>query len=93
MRYRPRRKHTDFSAVLLSDAGPQQVVLRDVSATGMRATGLTGYVAPQAEVQLKIRDRSYDAVVIWARDRSVGLKFNRPLPADLNALVTRSLRG
>ena len=89
MKYRPRRKPTDSSAVLVTEGGEYRVTLRDASPEGVRASGVDGYVCPEAEVKLVVRNQGLPGQVAWVDGHTVGIKFDRVLPKDLVAWITR----
>ena len=90
MKYRPRRKPTDFDATLVTEGGQFPVTLRDATPEGVRASGMEGYVWPEAEVQLVVRNRNLPGQISWKDGHTVGIKLDRPLPKDLLTLITRS---
>jgi hypothetical protein len=89
MKFRMRRRRTDFPAILLTENGEERVVLRDVSPLGLCAAGLTRFVAIEAEVTLIIRLQRFAGKVAWSKDREIGLTLTTPLPGDVLRLVTR----
>ena len=89
MKFRIRRRRTDFPAVLLTENGEERVVLKDVSVNGLSATGLTHFVAAEAEVTLVIRQQRYPGKVAWSKDRDIGLALAKPLSPEVMRLVTR----
>lgn len=90
MQFRSRRKPTDYPAVLLTDDGELPVEVADANSDGIRARLPENVDLPvDAIVSLVLRGGRYPAVVVWSRDGSAGLAFQRPLPADALAIVTR----
>ena len=89
MKYRPRRKTTDFPILLLTETGEQRAEVHDISELGV-SVRLQGTAMEIGEVvSIELRDRQYGARVVWARKDEAGLTFNRPLPKDIYALVAR----
>ena len=88
MKFRMRRRRTDFPAVLRTESGVERVVVKDVAAKGLSATGLTHFVAAEAEVTLVIRQQRYPGKVAWSRDRDIGFALAKPLSAEVMRLVT-----
>ena len=90
MKYRARRKPTDFPVLLLTETGSQQVALLNVTLDGGRVRLNDMAVERDEIVTLKLRDRHFGASVIWTKGNEAGLTFSRKLPPDVFAIVSRS---
>ena len=75
MKYRPRRKPTDSSAVLVTEGGEYRVTLRDASPEGVRASGVDGYVCTDAEVKLMVRNQGLAGQVVRRCLRTSAVNF------------------
>ena len=93
MKYRPRRRPAEFDAVLSAESGEYPVKLRDVTSLGVKAAGVTGYVYPEGEIHLVVRNQRLPGSIAWVNEDTVGVRFNRPLPKDLEVLMVRGTGG
>ena len=93
MKYRSRRKPTDYNAVLVWNSSEYPVVISDASPTGVKVSGLGGYVAPEAEVCLVVSNQRLASAVQWVDRDVLGLRFLRPLDKKTLSVITRSLGG
>ena len=93
MKYRPRRKPTEFTAQLVIESGTFPVTITDATETGVKVRGLGGYVFPDADAELVVQDQRYPGSIKWVDGDVVGLGIKRPLPVRVLELVTRSTRG
>ncbi|NNE81861.1 MAG: hypothetical protein HKN18_16455 [Silicimonas sp.] len=59
MKYRQRRKPTDFKAVLIADDRRMPVTISDASPLGVKVSGLNGVLFPEAEVSLLVRTERF----------------------------------
>ena len=89
MKYRARRKPTDFQAVLVTEGGDYTVTLRDATPEGVRIDGVAGYVSTEAKVSLVIRNKRLPGMISWANGDTVGVKLDHPLTKDMLTLITR----
>ena len=89
MKYRPRRRPTEFDAVLIAESGDYDVKLRNVASNGVKVTGLKGYVCPEAEVKLIVRGRRLSGLVSWVDQDTAGVRLKMPLPKELVNLIAR----
>ena len=89
MKYRPRRRPADFDAVLSAESGEYPVKLRDVTAEGVKAAGVTGYVYPEGEIHLVVRNQRLPGWISWVDEDTVGVRLKTPLPKDLEVLIAR----
>ncbi len=93
MKYRERRKPTDFEVVLLTQASRKAVVVKDVSAKGIRIDPGNVHLEIEDDVEVEVRDRRYPSRVSWVKRGEAGLEFDRPLPADVIELVARARKN
>ena len=89
MKYRPRRKATDFPILLLTETGEQRGEVLDINEHGASVRYANTAIEIGELVTVELRGRKYGARVVWAREDEVGLTFTRPLPKDVHALVAR----
>ena len=84
--YRPMRHVARMGAQVVSDAGPAEVTLRDISRDGARIT--PGFwMARGSAVTLRVGDDELPAIVHWAREDAAGLRFlARPDPDTLRRI-------
>ncbi|MEM8801874.1 MAG: PilZ domain-containing protein [Pseudomonadota bacterium] len=87
MKYRPRRKPTDFSVFLLVGEDRVSLDVLNVSEKGMRVRQNGVLLIPDDEVFVEIRSRRYPSRVTWSREREAGLEFDQHLPPDFMAMV------
>ena len=93
MQYRPRRKPTDYSVTLLSDAGETTVLVVNITSDGARVrTDCAQQFMPETPVDVVLRGKRYAANVIWADQGEAGLDFVAPLPKDVLTLIARDSR-
>lgn len=90
MKYRARRKPTDFEVVLLAGQDRATLDVLNVSDRGMRVSQNGLLLIPDDRVQVEIRNARYSTRVTWSEEREAGLEFEQPLPPDVVALVARS---
>jgi hypothetical protein len=91
--YRPMRRLAQLGAEVISDAGPAEVTLRDISRDGAKIT--PGYwMAPGTAVTLKVGADELPAIVHWARKDAAGLRFlDRPDPDMLRRIEESDPNG
>lgn len=89
MRYRPRRKPTDFEITLLVGQDRVALDVLNVSDAGMRVRQNGLLLIPEDRVQVEIHKHRYPTRVTWSEEREAGLEFDRPLPPDVLAMVAR----
>lgn len=90
MKYRPRRKLTEFDVVLAWETGESTVTVLDVNSAGARVRLMNGTeLAEDLAVKMLLRGRGYRATVKWSRSGEAGLVFALPLPPDVLALLAR----
>lgn len=84
--YRPMRHLARMGASVVSDAGPADVVLEDISRDGAKIS--PGFwMAPGSAVTLKVGNDELPAIVHWARADAAGLRFlSRPDPDTLRRI-------
>lgn len=93
MRYRPRRRPTEFDAVLLAESGRYPVKLRNVGPDGVRVTEIDGLVFPDSDVTLEVHGKRLSGRVCWVDQHTAGVKLTTPLPKDLATLIARGTGG
>ena len=93
MKYRPRRRPTEFDAVLFAESGRFPVKLRNVGSDGVRVTGLEGLVFPDSNVTLEVHGKRLPGRICWVDQHTAGVKFNAPMPKDIATLIARSTGG
>lgn len=93
MKFRSRRRPTDFDAVLIAESGEHSVSLRNISPDGVKVTGLGGYLYPEAEVKLVVHGRPLPGRVCWVDQDTAGVKLKSPMPKDLLTRVARATGG
>ena len=89
MKYRQRRRLTEFDAVLSAESGDYPVQLRDLTPEGVKITGLGGYVCPEAEVDLVVRNRRLPGWISWVDHDVAGVRLKARLPKDIETLIAR----
>ncbi|MDA9865083.1 PilZ domain-containing protein [bacterium] len=89
MKYRQRRKPTDFPVVLLTTTGEQNCEISDVSEHGASLRHEDIEITAGELVSVKLRGREFGARVVWSHADEVGLAFTRPLPKDVYGLLAR----
>lgn len=89
MKYRQRRRPTDFDAVLSAESGEYAVKLRDLTPDGVKVAGLKGYVYPEAEISLIVRNQRLPGWISWVNEDVAGVRLKDPLPSNLETLITK----
>ncbi len=89
MKFRTRRRPTDFAIVLIAESGEYDVFLRDVSETGIKVSGIGRYVYPDAEIQLVIRKQRLPGRIKWVDQDVAGIELTSPFPSEIADLVLR----
>ncbi len=90
MKYRPRRKPTDFELLLVTEDGSQTVSVSDVSENGVRVKISHGIINADKDIFLELRGTRYPTRIAWAKGFELGLQFDKALPADVHALIARN---
>lgn len=89
MKYRQRRKPTDYDAVLSAESGDYPVTLRDVTAEGVKVAGVGGYIYPEGEIHLVVRNQRLPGWISWVDNGVAGVRLKNPLPRDIETLIVR----
>ena len=91
MKFRDRRRPTDFEVVLLTEAGQRSVPVLDVSRQGLRIRQDDELVLePEDDVTIQIRERDYPSRVTWTKSGEAGIEFDLPIPQDVHDLIARA---
>ncbi len=91
MRYRERRKPTEFEVTLQTSAGDVVAVVLDATAGGARLRTDGVALEPETTLYVKVRGQRHLAAVVWVRDDEAGLTFQHPLPPSVLALLRRDM--
>ena len=93
MKFRTRRRPTDFEIKLIAESGEYYVLLRDVSDTGIKVSGIGGYVYPDADIEIVIRRQRVPGRIKWVDRDVAGIELTSPLASEIAELVLRSNRA
>lgn len=64
----------------------------DVSTMGLRVCLTDLEVEPEDPVVVEFRGETYPSRVTWVKANEAGVEFDRPLPPDMHALISRSTK-
>lgn len=93
MKYRARRKHSDFGAEIHTEAGVLAARIIDITQEGARLRMPRSVYARDVDVKVMIRSTPHPAELIWQQNGDVGVKFDKPLCGDDVNAVLRRLRN
>ncbi|MEM7718733.1 MAG: PilZ domain-containing protein [Pseudomonadota bacterium] len=93
MQFRTRRRKTNFEVLIDSHGGELRATIVDVTERGGRLRLLTGHLAPNNSIALKIRGEDIAAQVVWAKAGEVGIAFDQILPLDVLATINQTMRS
>ena len=89
MKYRSRRKPTDYEALLCAESGDFPVTVQNVSAQGVNVIGLGGIVFPDSDVLLIVQHQRFPGRISWVHEDVAGVKLKAPLPPKIATLLSR----
>lgn len=89
MKYRTRRRPTDFETKLETQLGPRRACIVDATDEGIQVQLEMGNLDIGDLVDIVVNDRRYPATTIWAKEGNAGLKFDTILPPSIFALIAR----
>ncbi|MEL7152104.1 MAG: PilZ domain-containing protein [Pseudomonadota bacterium] len=92
MKYRTRRRMTQFEVTLHADGCPHSATILDVTERGARMRLGSGNLAPGTLVSMGIHGQTFEADVVWNKDSDIGVAFEGVLPLDVLAAINRNLR-
>jgi len=92
MKYRTRRRMTQFEVTLHADGCTRSATIVDVTERGARMRLGSGNLARGTLVSMGIHGQTFEANVVWNKDRDIGVAFKGLLPLDVLAAINRNLR-
>lgn len=92
MKYRTRRRMTDFEVALHADGFTRAANIVDITERGARIRLEFGNLVPDTLVSMDVRGQTFEAEVVWNKEGEAGLEFKALLPLDVLAAINRNLR-
>lgn len=91
MQFRKRRKPTNFFAELEVNRVHFELRLIDITPEGAKLQG-AHEVVDGTDGTLTVRGKSFDGTLRWVKGDHIGFEFEKPLPADIYALLAHEKR-
>ncbi|NNE88236.1 MAG: hypothetical protein HKN27_09190 [Silicimonas sp.] len=91
MHFRKRRKPTNFFVTLEVNRVSFELRLTDITPEGARLQGPHEVVDGTKGV-LTVRGKTFEGTLKWVDEDKIGFEFDKPLPADIYALLAHEKR-